>query len=124
MSRQFPLVSTRYGAPMGRHSSPSLNDAPRSVRLFKVRLDSGGYDDGGAYWGFPDNIYCAMDNEGSIQTVRAGSRNQAAINLDIAPSSLRKPLELALNYATAIIDGRAPLPHSWTYQNVVEWSKR
>jgi len=50
-------VSSRLGAPHGRAEYP-LSDAPRSVRLFRVPLDSGGYDQGGAYWGHGAPIYC------------------------------------------------------------------
>ena len=52
MSKQFPEVSSKYGAPLGRLTS-LLGATPKGIRLFKVRLDSGGYDDGGAYWGLP-----------------------------------------------------------------------
>ncbi|QQS10763.1 MAG: hypothetical protein IPK81_14070 [Rhodospirillales bacterium] len=43
-------VDASRGAPMGRASrlSPDFGGA---LRLAKVRLDSGGYDRGGAYWG-------------------------------------------------------------------------
>ena len=47
-------VSSRYGAPMGRPTRDGgfqvlPNARPFSLRV--VRLDSGGYDQGGAYWG-------------------------------------------------------------------------
>lgn len=46
-------VDCRYGAPMGR---PAKHwDLPEGthikLHLVKMRLDSGGYDSGGAYWG-------------------------------------------------------------------------
>ena len=57
-------VSTKYGAPMGRYN---VGHYPHTVvkgnnsKIFKkyqtkvfdcmVRLDNGGYDKGGAYWG-------------------------------------------------------------------------
>lgn len=92
----FPLsqVSSRYGAPMGRMSASDLGSEPRSLRLFHLPLDSGGYDAGGAYWGFPNNIYCAMDREGNIQTVRASSRLHAAMELDLDPRALRVRLDV------------------------------
>lgn len=84
MGKQFPNVSGRYGAPMGRASAPDLDTTPRTVRLFQVRLDAGGYDDGGAYWGYGGGaIWCARDREGDIQTVRAYSRAEAAFRLGI-----------------------------------------
>jgi ribosomal protein S27AE len=41
-------VKSEYGAPMGRRSHNYL-EGP--VTLSNVVLDSGGYDEGGAYWG-------------------------------------------------------------------------
>lgn len=95
MSR-FPLsqVSSKYGAPMGRHCAADLGSEPRSLRLFQLVLDSGGYDAGGAYWGFPNDLYCAMDREGNIQTVRASSRLHAAMKLDLDPRALRVRLQV------------------------------
>ena len=47
MAKQFAPVSCTYGAPMGRSTFGTPTDcAPRTVRVFKVRL-SDGYDDGG-----------------------------------------------------------------------------
>lgn len=74
---------------MGRATSrPDMADS--SVRLFKVNLDSGGYDDGGAYWGasLGDNLYCAVDDAGR-QFVRETSRVRAAIKLHIPNTALK-----------------------------------
>jgi hypothetical protein len=82
--------NTRYGAPMGRHSYGLIqNCKPGSVRLFHVPLDSGGYDDGGAYWGHGERLYCARTDDGEFfQTVRASNRAHAALLLDIEPVQL------------------------------------
>ena len=75
MTKQFADVSSRYGAPMGRSTTGTLSDEPRSVSLFRVKLDSGGYDDGGAYWGLgPPSLYCAVDDEGgrALDIIAAG----------------------------------------------------
>lgn len=93
MGKQFGNVSDRYGAPMGRHSAPDLDTTRGTVRLFKVKLDSGGYDDGGAYWGHGGPLYCARDRHGDIQTVRADSREHAAFLLNIPAPSLRVPFD-------------------------------
>lgn len=93
MDKQFDNVSSRYGAPMGRHSVPDLDTTRGTVRLFKVNLDSGGYDDGGAYWGHGGAIYCARDRNGDIQTVRAASRAHAAFLLEIPAPSLCVPFD-------------------------------
>jgi|SRR5436190_20049161 len=56
-----PPVSARYGAPMGRMSrtqgDPATDSKPLSLR--RIRLDSGGYDPGGAYWGLGAPLYWA-----------------------------------------------------------------
>lgn len=90
--RQMPQVSCKYGAPMGRHGVPHLDHSPRSVRLFRVRLDSQGYDDGGAYWGWGGLLWCAVDKGGGMQFTRAPSRAAAADALDIPPEALKRPL--------------------------------
>lgn len=89
MLTQFPWVAGMYGAPRGRSTSP-LGKTPRSIRLFRVRLDSGGYDDGGAYWGLGAPLYCATCPEGGRQFVRAKNRATAAALLNIDPSFLKR----------------------------------
>lgn len=88
MSKQFSNVSSKYGAPMGRSESPLGHTR---VRLFRVNLDSGGYDDGGAYWGHGKPIYCAQCGEGGRQFVRADSRLSAASDLGIRASDMARP---------------------------------
>jgi hypothetical protein len=90
MAKQFPDVSSRYGAPMGRSTSP-LDCAPRSVRLFRVRLDAGGYDDGGVYWGHGGALWCAVCDAGGRQFVRAAGRLSAVAELGIERTSLKRP---------------------------------
>jgi hypothetical protein len=56
------------GADMGRRSYYPKN--PRdSVRLHlnRVRLDNGGYDSGGAYWGIGTPLYCAESDDSEIR---------------------------------------------------------
>lgn len=54
-------VSSKYGAPMGRASVDDV--APGEVlgrfELARVRLNIGGYDSGGAYWGHGKPLYRA-----------------------------------------------------------------
>lgn len=56
-----PPVFGRYGAPMGRKSDhlAGLIVVPRDppFTLRRIRLDSGGYDSGGAYWGLGAPLY-------------------------------------------------------------------
>lgn len=70
---RLPNVSSRYGAPMGRASS----QVSGKVRLAQVRLDSGGYDNGGAYWGHGLPLWRAEDTEGHEQYFRSLSRGTA-----------------------------------------------
>lgn len=93
MGKQFEDVSCTYGAPMGRRTAPDLDTTRGTVHLFKVKLDSGGYDDGGAYWGVGAPLYCARDRDGDIQMIRAPSREEAAFLLNIPAPSLRSPFD-------------------------------
>jgi hypothetical protein len=53
---QLASVDCKYGAPMGRMSHTEA--ATEKVQLFRVRINSGGYDDGGAYWGIGRPLFC------------------------------------------------------------------
>lgn len=107
---QLPKVSTQYGAPMGRHTVGHLDTSRRSVRLFRVRLDAGGYDDGGAYWGHGQPLWCAIDRDGDMQFTRALARNSAAFMLEIPNAALRIRLSDYQDYVFALYDGRCPFP--------------
>lgn len=65
-------VGSKYGAPMGRITRPLEPNA--RLHLYRVRLDSGGYDNGGAYWGIGYPLYCAYDNKEGITYLRAADR--------------------------------------------------
>ena len=135
MSKQFNDVSCKYGAPMGRREDGYLETRVRRfVRLFRVRLDSGGYDDGGAYWGIGTPLFCAEDDDGNRQFVRAVSRRQACFLLDLCAQSLKAPgtdctAGALQSYGQAMLDGRAPMPKAWnngmpvTRESVIEWMK-
>lgn len=56
---QMQNVSSRYGALMGRSERHGPKGLAYKTQLFRVRLDAGGYDDGGAYWGTGEPLYCA-----------------------------------------------------------------
>lgn len=126
MAKQFSDVSSRYGAPMGRRADGYLEtELPRYVRLFRVRLDSGGYDDGGAYWGHGSPLWCAEDDDGNRQFIRASTRERAALELDIPSKALKRPLHRAgTDYGLALLDGRAPMPSGQTRQTVIDWMRR
>lgn len=74
MKKQFDNVNASHGSPMGRKE---LRDAPtvaRSVRVFRVSIDSHGYDDGGACWGIGKPLFCATDGQNYRMFARADSR--------------------------------------------------
>lgn len=122
MARQFANVASRYGARMGRHDVPDLDTSPGSVRLFAVRLDAGGYDDGGAYWGHGDRLWCARDKDGDERFMRASSRERAAMLLNIPAPALVCGFAWA-SYVTDIIDGRAPKPPGMDISDVMAWAE-
>ena len=74
---QLPDVDSSRGAPMGRLH---WCENPRArCRVFRLRMVDGGYDQGGAYWGAPANIYaCQSQAEDTVQLfTRATSRKAA-----------------------------------------------
>lgn len=124
-TRKFSKVSTRYGAPMGCREDGYLEtDIQRFVRLFRVRLDSGGYDDGGAYWGIGSPLWCAEDGDGNRQFIRATSRRDAALALRIPTGALKVGLSDWAHWGMALLDGRAPMPADVTKADVIDWLKR
>lgn len=86
--KQFVDVNGNYGAPMGRATFGSLAHFDpvtdvRPIELFRVNLDNGGYDDGGAYWGAGPTLFCARSRTTYPDTdyrqfVRAANRFDAA----------------------------------------------
>lgn len=74
-------VCGAYGAPMGRRNEGIISDAD-TLELEWVPFVDGAYDCGGAYWGMPDDLYCAVGyvdgEEVAREYLRAGSRDEAA----------------------------------------------
>lgn len=72
-------VSSKYGAPMGRQSYGAHDPSKGTPRLSlqRVRIDRGGYDSGGAYWGLGEPLYVATDGDGIEVFVRGATRNLA-----------------------------------------------
>lgn len=70
--------ASKYGAQMGR--ATRHNSAQESPRFYlrRVRLDSGGYDPGGAYWGIDEPLYWFASEDGETEGyLRATSRESA-----------------------------------------------
>ncbi|WP_426050364.1 hypothetical protein [Brevundimonas sp. SL161] len=63
--------------------------ASPKVTLRKVRLDSGGYDPEGAYWGHGEALYWAATDDGSLDmTLRASNRDDARAQVrDVIPGA-------------------------------------
>lgn len=86
-----PHADGRFGAPMGRASSSHYfdkngdkveitvtKDAPYPMHLVRCPLDSGGYDQGGAYWGLGEPLYYYEAHLTDIRGyVRAATREKA-----------------------------------------------
>jgi hypothetical protein len=71
-------VSSKYGAPMGRHTGPDFLDTDAGkIYLRRVPLDRGGYDQGGAYWGIGAPLWESIDQDGNGRIFRANSRKLA-----------------------------------------------
>lgn len=64
MPHPLPAVDARHGAPMGRPSTFPKTETKRFY-LSRVRINQGGYDSGGAYWGIGQPLFqaCAADGD-------------------------------------------------------------
>ena len=89
---QFKKVDAKFGAPAGRKEFGELSEIRlRSLYVFIVRLDSHGYDDGGAYWGRGIRLYCVRDSRNEFcRFVRANSRDEAIKILGISVEFLKR----------------------------------
>ncbi len=76
MKRKLSNVSSKYGAPMGRHTGPTISYGGK-VNLQRVHIDRGGYDSGGAYWGLGAPLYWCCNEDGEEGFIRARDRSDA-----------------------------------------------
>lgn len=75
-------VAGRYGAPLGRPSRGAVEQPGAKLHLARIRIDSGGYDRGGAYWGHGGWLWEAWDDAGEVYLtgrVYAGSEERKAM---------------------------------------------
>lgn len=80
MPYHFTKVGSMYGSPMGRTRCLGDGISPCKLHLERIRLNMGGYDSGGAYWGTGTPLYVAhgYDDREAIQIfVRASNRQEA-----------------------------------------------
>jgi hypothetical protein len=94
-----PRLDCKYGAPMGRPTLSCYWDKAgervelevipnaRPFHLVRVPLNSGGYDKGGAYWGFPNDLWGFIGPIDDVRGfVRAKTRQEAKEHvLDLHP---------------------------------------
>lgn len=76
MANPTPQVSCTYGAPMGRRGSQG-EPVSNKYNLIRVRINSGGYGSGGAYWGLGNPLYYYEDENGNSGYMRARNRDHA-----------------------------------------------
>lgn len=72
------------GAPHGRVEHHNLNIKRQAIDLYLMYVPfvDGGYDEGGAYWGSPANLYRAVNVELGIEMfVRASWRSEAEVEV-------------------------------------------
>lgn len=78
---------SRYGADMGRRNHPA-EDASESLkfRVYQMTIDSGGYDNGGAYWGCGEPMFRAIaeDSDGELVEHFMRARNRDAAKAEIS----------------------------------------
>lgn len=76
MSYIYTNAHSQYGASMGRRDNVAEALDVKKLHLERVRLDSGGYDPGGAYWGLGAPLYVAW-GDGQEMFFRARDRREA-----------------------------------------------
>jgi hypothetical protein len=93
---QVPHVDGSRGAPMGRDSfvEPTFG----RCRCFRLRFIDNAYDEGGAYWGEPADVWCCTDSPTAgddaqiFITCRAQSRAEAKKEFEKDAPELQREL--------------------------------
>ena len=76
MNYIYTKAYSQYGASMGRPDRTAEAETVMKPHLERVRLNSGGYDPGGAYWGHGAPLYVAW-GDGQEMFFRARDRREA-----------------------------------------------
>ena len=76
MNYIYTKAYSQYGASMGRPDHIAEAETVAKIHLERVRLNSGGYDPGGAYWGHGAPLYVAWC-DGQEMFFRARDRREA-----------------------------------------------
>lgn len=80
MKPHLSKAYSQYGADMGRPNNRTEPSYPVRFHVQRIRLNSGGYDSGGAYWGQGQALYYAWgDGAEEVQEhwTRATDRDDA-----------------------------------------------
>jgi hypothetical protein len=75
-----PPAGSARGAPFGRPSASrnEISAPPQQFYLTKIRINAGGYDPGGAYWGVGQPLYYFTTEDGAESGyLRASDRDHA-----------------------------------------------
>lgn len=116
----LPAAPIRSGAQMGRRDATLDFSEPRSINLFEVKLDSGGYDNGGAYWGRGEPLYVARQ-VGALSFVRERGRLEALIALAIPWRCLKFPPTKEFNQLKKLHEaGHLSISGRLTYSEIEE----
>ena len=82
---KLPDVTNASGSPMGRQDVVTDPDYPVKFKLYRMILDRGGYDKGGAYWGVSKKqmFHAYGDGKEEVQQlfIRAKDREEAKIKI-------------------------------------------
>lgn len=102
-------ASSRYGAPMGRASRCLDTETDQLFHLRRVSIDSGGYDQGDAYWGHGAPIYEAFSVDGSeFMTLRLDPAERSAL-----AAKMRANGDDPLEFGSAWLDRRTAKAQVW-----------
>jgi hypothetical protein len=109
MKNPTPKVDCSRGAPLGRFTGASDPGAQGKFYLRHVPLDSGGYDAGGAYWGFGAPLYWFMSAD---QTAEGFLRLNTARRSQIA-QTMRNNGDDPLEFGARALDRRTIKAQIW-----------
>lgn len=73
-----PTMDCTFGAPMGRWEKKGEPTEGTRFYLRRIRLDNGGYDSGGAYWGVGAPLYGYESQDGEVYGYLRAEDREAA----------------------------------------------
>lgn len=77
-----PNAASFRGASLGRAGTGATVNTSGPFHLVKIRIDQGGYDKGGAYWGLGEQLWGYCDETGTVTGYfRAPDRTSAIARL-------------------------------------------